>query len=133
MTVAGGTMIKHPYSMAASLAFLQHLKQQGPDLQSDLNQRTHQLVSDLNSYFLENKIPIHFEHFSSYYLPKFLADKRFEGLFYIYLRLAGLHIYMDYPCFLSAAHSNDDIEFMFNAFKTAATKMVNAGFIDTTQ
>lgn len=133
MTVSGGTMIKHPLAMAASIAFLQHLKERGPQLQENLNRRTHDFVQELNDYFQNKKLPIHIEHFSSYYFPRFKGDKRFEGLFYIYMRLSGIHIYMDYPCFLSTAHSDEDIANISKAFKLAAEKMLSVGFIEECQ
>ena len=37
---SGGTFIKHPLTLAAARAVLQHLDERGPSLQSDLNART---------------------------------------------------------------------------------------------
>lgn len=123
MTVAGGTMIKHPVSMAASLALLRHVKSEGQALYDAINAKTKRLVDALNNHFEQKNYPVHVENFASYYLPKFTGGKKFEGLFYIYLRSIGVHIYMDYPCFISTAHSDADIDFMISSFKEAADWM----------
>lgn len=129
MTVAGGTMVKHPLAMAAARAFLSHIKSEGPSLQKNLGLRTSKFVKNLNEYFKSEEIPIYLEHFSSYFLPKFTGDQRFEGLFYCYLRNKGVHVYLDYPCFLSTAHTDDDIAFLTDAFKSSAREMMDAGFL----
>jgi amino acid adenylation domain-containing protein len=130
MTVSGGTFIKHPLTLAAARALLRHLKECGPALQYGIAEKTHRLANTLNERFAKQQVPIHIEHFSSYFLPRFLTtERRFEGLYYCMLRNKGVHVYLDYPCFLSAAHSDADVDFLIEAFGQAALDMQEAGFL----
>jgi len=125
----GGTYAKHPYAMAAVLATLQHVKEQGPSLQEELNERTKNFAATLNTHFREQRLPIHIEQFSSYWVPRILGDRKFEPILFVCLRSLGVHTYVDYPCFLSTAHTSEDIEFLIEAFKKAARMMKDAGFL----
>jgi acyl transferase domain-containing protein/glutamate-1-semialdehyde aminotransferase len=122
-----GTFGKHPLSMVATLACLQHLKEAGPKLQQDLNARTTAFVARLNSMFKRERLPVHLEHFSSFFLPRVLGDRRFEALLFHHLRDRGVHIYLDYPCFLSTAHSDADVDFLVDAFLQSARALRDGG------
>ncbi len=129
MTVSGGTMIKHPIALAAAKAVLESLRTGDGDVQRRLNERTERFAAELNEHYRAQGIPIHLQYFSSFFLPTFTGDRRFEGLFFAYLRERGVHIYVQYPCFLSAAHSDADLVFLLDAFKAVAAEMVEAGFL----
>ena len=86
ITASGGTMIKHPLTLAASRAVLVHLREQGPSLQADLNRRTADAVAAINDAFAKDGLPIHVEHFSSFFRPTFVDATRFAGLFQFFLR-----------------------------------------------
>ena len=122
-----GTFGKHPLSMAATLACLRHLKETGPKLQEELNARTTAFVRRLNAMFKQERLPIHVEHFSSFFLPRVLGDRRFEAVLFHHLRNNGVHIYLDYPCFLSTAHSEADIDFLVDAFLRSARALRDGG------
>ena len=122
-----GTFGKHPLSMVATLACLRHLKEAGPKLQQNLNARTTAFVQRLNAQFKQERLPIHVEHFSSFFLPRVLGDRRFEAVLFQHLRHNGVHIYLDYPCFLSTAHTDADIDFLVNAFLCSVRALREGG------
>ena len=52
MTWFAGTFVRHPLALAAAKAVLESLKEQGPQLQENLNARTRQFADDLNAHFI---------------------------------------------------------------------------------
>ena len=128
VTFFAGTFIRHPLTLAAMKAVLQHLQQQGPGLQEDLNQRTTKLAATLNQLFEREQVPTRIEHFASFFYFAFPAEERFASLFYYFLRAKGIHILEGFPCFLSTAHTDADLERVVEAFKESVADMQNAGF-----
>ena len=122
-----GTFGKHPLSMVATLACLQHLKKSGPQLQEELNARTSAFVQKLNGLLREERLPLHVEHFSSFFLPRVVGDRRFEAMLFHHLRKNGVHIYLDYPCFVSTAHTDADLDFVVDAFLRSCRAMREGG------
>jgi glutamate-1-semialdehyde 2,1-aminomutase len=64
-TFFAGTYCKHPLSLAAAKAVLEHLKAQGNTLQTTLSDRTTQFVQKLNSCFANFQLPIKMANFGS--------------------------------------------------------------------
>ena len=78
ITFFGGTFIRHPLSLAASLAALKHLKKSGPELQEQLNGRASRFASDLNAHFAQRRVPIHLQHCGSMFYLGFLEEANFR-------------------------------------------------------
>ena len=130
VTRVGGTMVKHPLSMAAAKAVLDTLEEAGPELQRELNRRTTEFAERVNARFVSDGIPIHIEQFASFFKPIFLHDQEFEALLYGHLRDRGVHAYVDFPCFFSAAHTEEDISRVADAFEDAADEMSRYGLLN---
>ena len=130
ITASGGTMIKHPLTLAASRAVLTYLEEQGPSLQADLNRRTSEAVAAINEAYTRDGLPIHIEHFSSFFRPTFTVATRFAGLFQFYLRELGIHTNPPSPSFLSTAHTEADIQAIVDAYVAAGLEMGRNGFLD---
>jgi hypothetical protein len=109
---------------------LGHLLERGPSLQADLNRRTAQAVSAINDAYSIDGIPIHIEHFSSFFRPTFSQATRFAGLFHYYIREQGVHTNPPSPSFLSTAHTDADLEAVVEAYRVAGREMVRNGFLD---
>ena len=124
-----GTFAKHPLSMAAALATMQYLKAQGPALQDRTAAKTERMVTTLNRYFRDRQLPIHLEWFRTFFVPRVLGDRRYEPLFFVYLRNEGIHAYVDYPCFICTAHTDADIDAIIAAFTRAVDRMRQGGFL----
>jgi len=58
VTYFAGTFCRHPLALAAAKASLTHLKERGPSLQKDLNDKTTAFVDGLNRYLEEVGAPI---------------------------------------------------------------------------
>jgi amino acid adenylation domain-containing protein len=125
-TFFAGTFSKHPLAMATALAVLQEIKKQGPTLQEQLNQRTTHLVDTLNSYFEEQEVPIRMVHFGS--LFRFYYSSNLDLLFY-HLLEKGVYIWEGRNCFLSTAHTSEDIEYVIRAVKDSVKELQGGGFL----
>ena len=64
-TAFGGTFCQYPLAMAAALAVLEKIEQEGPALQAALNERTAQIADTLNAFFAEAEAPIKVTWFGS--------------------------------------------------------------------
>jgi acyl transferase domain-containing protein len=51
VTFLAGTFVRHLLAMAAAKAILSYFKQKGDELHTQLNQKSHQMVTTLNNYF----------------------------------------------------------------------------------
>jgi len=123
-TFFGGTFCQHPTSLATALAVLKHLKQQGPDLQDQLNKKTAYLAEQLNQFFINENIPIEVVYFSSLFRFKFSGNM--DVLFY-HLILQGIYVWEWRNCFLSTAHTDTDIETIIQAVKQSIHDMKKSG------
>ena len=130
VTFFAGTFVRHPLAVAAMRAVLQHFKEQGPELQERLNERTAGLVRRLNDLVGQHEIPTRIESFGSFFYFSFASAERFASLFYFYMRDKGIHIREGFPCFLTTSHSDADIEDIVRAFRESAIEMRQAGFFE---
>lgn len=127
VTFMAGTFVRHPLAMAASKAVLLYLKEKGAALQNTLNERSAALAQRLNALFEKNQVPTRIEYFASIFYFGFPAEFRFGSLFYYSLRLKGIHVLEGFPCFLTTAHSDVDIERLVTAFEETISEMKAAG------
>ena len=129
VTFFAGTFVRHPLALAAARSVLLHLKEQGPRLQLDLNQRTKTLAESLDRFFAERGVPSRVHHFASWFYFTFPHDARLGSLLYYSLRARGIHIQEGYPCFLTTAHSHADIAAIEKAFQEAVIEMQNSNVL----
>lgn len=128
VTFFAGTFIRHPLTLAAMKAVMQHFQMQGPSLQERLTERTTKLVKTINDFFEVQQVPTRIEHFASFFYFALPAEERFASLFYYFLRAKGIHILEGFPCFISTALTDADIETVVAAFKESVREMQAAGF-----
>ncbi|WP_084143620.1 hybrid non-ribosomal peptide synthetase/type I polyketide synthase [Methylocapsa acidiphila] len=129
VTFFAGTFVRHPLVLAAMWAVLNHLKEKGPALQEGLNARTAALVRRLNDLFQRRGVDVHIETCGSLFFFNLATVSRFSGLFYPHMLERGVYIQDHYPCFLTTAHSDADIEAIAEAFESSLIAMQNAGFL----
>ena len=129
MTFFAGTFVRHPLALAAAEVVLRHLKEQGPQLQRQLDQRTADLVEKLVAHVERVKAPVSITHFSSWFCITFPHDVPLASLFYMYLRDKGIHIWEGRAWFISTAHTDEDLERFVQAFKDSISEMQQADFL----
>jgi amino acid adenylation domain-containing protein len=123
VTFFAGTFVRHPLALAAARAVLLHLKQAGPQLQAGLNRRTASLAESLDRFFVERGVPTRVHQFASWFYFTFPHDARLGSLLYYSMRAKGIHIQEGYPCFLTTAHTQADLDAIERAFKDTIIEM----------
>ncbi len=123
VTFYAGTFMRHPLALAAVRASLEHIKSSGLSLQTDLAAKTTSLVTDLNSMFREFSYHSVIETFSSWFYMSAAAEPKLARLLYYHLREQGIHIQEGFPCFLTTAHTDADLAFVRQAFRTSLRQM----------
>jgi acyl transferase domain-containing protein/acyl-CoA synthetase (AMP-forming)/AMP-acid ligase II len=128
-TFFAGTFCKNPLTMAAAHAVLSEIKRRGPELQNTLTEKTEQLVRQLDQFYAEHDIPIKMVYFSS--LFRFSFRQNMDLLFY-HLQKNGVYIWEGRNCFLSDAHSEQDITQIVEAVKQSCLALKAAGYFERT-
>ncbi len=129
ITFMTGTYFQHPVIMAALLAALNHIKEQGPRLQEQLAEKTTYIAETLNAYFLEKRVPLSVVYMGSLFRLLYPADLRDIDLFFYHLLEKGVFICETRNCLLSTAHTDEDVEYIIRAFKESTDEMVAGGFL----
>ncbi|WP_075264469.1 MupA/Atu3671 family FMN-dependent luciferase-like monooxygenase [Streptomyces sp. Tue 6075] len=124
-TFIGGTYMQHPLSMAAARAVLTHLSEQGPGLQSGLNDRTQALADRLNTFFREEEFPLELAHFGSMFRFRHRADLE---LLYHHLQLRGVYVWEWRSFYLSTAHTEEDVNRVAEAVEGSLRELRDGGF-----
>ncbi len=129
VTFFAGTFVRHPLALAAAGATLAHLADAGPKLQADLNARTAAFARRVNADLDKQAAPVTLVHFGSLFYFQFAPDFQWASLLFFYLRLHGIHLWEGRPCFLSTAHTDDDLDALAEAFRRSVADMQAGGFL----
>ncbi len=129
VTYFAGTFVRHPLALVAAKAVLEHIEREGPELQATLTRTTAAMVDELNAFCRENGAPIVLKSFSSVWKVFFLEDHPMQDLLFAMMRNRGVHILDNFPCFMTTAHTAQDIGTIKTAFKEAVIELQEADFI----
>ncbi|WP_366294821.1 amino acid adenylation domain-containing protein [Paenibacillus sp. AN1007] len=125
-TFVGGTFCTHPLTMRVALKTIDYLESQGPALYEELNSKTDYLVHALNTFFKERKVPIYMVNFGS--LFRFVSFGDIE-LFFYHLNYRGLYVWEGRNCFMSTAHTYEDIDMIIRIVKETVSDLQRGGFL----
>ncbi len=128
VTYFAGTFVRHPLALAAAKASLLHLKAQGPALQKSLTAKAERLAGTLNAAFAQQQLPFFVAQFGSLWKLKFREEVPYSELLFVLLREKGLHVWDGFPCFMTEAHTEQEVTLMANLFLASVQEMVDAGF-----
>jgi len=123
VTFFAGTFVRHPLAIAAVHATLQYLKAQGPSLQDGVNRRTTRLAGELNAFFAQRGVKIHVAHFASQMFIRVQEAGELATLLFYHLRDRGIHVLENFPSYLTAAHSDEDVDHIIATFKDSVLEM----------
>jgi glutamate-1-semialdehyde aminotransferase len=129
VTYFAGTFVRHPLALAAAKAVLLHLKERGPALQRELTERTQRLAAELNEYFTSVGAPLKIKSFTSVWKAFYDADVHNVDLLFYMLRDRGIHIYDGFPCFMTTAHTDEDVSRIAKAFRESVAELQEGGFL----
>jgi amino acid adenylation domain-containing protein len=128
VTYFAGTFVRHPLALAAAKASLDYMKEKGIGLQQGLNQKTKSLVDKINAVCQHYKLPIVVVSYGSLWRTKFTKDVHYSELLFTLMREKGIHIQDGFPCFITDAFTNYEIETIANKFEESAVEMIEADF-----
>ncbi|MCH7403663.1 polyketide synthase [Belliella kenyensis] len=128
VTYFAGTFVRHPLSLVAAKAALEFLQKDGGKLQHVLTQKTSELAERLNQYLSSKSLPFDIVHFGSLWKFKPRFDVNYTELIFSLMREKGIQIYDGFPCFMTTAHTDEDIDFIANTFINAVEELLAVGF-----
>ncbi|MFY8033916.1 MAG: aminotransferase class III-fold pyridoxal phosphate-dependent enzyme, partial [Flexibacteraceae bacterium] len=132
VTYFAGTFVRHPLALAGAKASLELMKEGGEGLHHEMQNKTQYLVTRMNKFIEKLGLPMYVATFGSLWKikQKELALPYVE-LFFTLMREKGVHIWDLFPCFLTTAHTYDDIEFIAEVFEESINELITAGFLKT--
>ncbi|MFI9722810.1 aminotransferase class III-fold pyridoxal phosphate-dependent enzyme [Streptomyces sp. NPDC052396] len=128
-TVFAGTFSKHPLAMAAAHAVLTRVKEESPRLQDELNARAERLRTTLNAAFEQDRTPLRVERAGSLFRFVFGRGFGYPDLFFHHLLNRGIYVWEGRNCYLSTAHTDDDLTLITDAVLGTVADLAAAGFI----
>jgi glutamate-1-semialdehyde aminotransferase/acyl carrier protein len=132
ITLFGGTFFRHPLVMAAALAVLERLRA-NPGLQAELSEKTERLAVALDEVFAVEGFPGRIVRFGSLFTFRFPLEWWASNLLFFHLLLQGIYIWEGRICYLSTAHTPEDLEQIVAAFRASLRELRQGGFLPGTE
>ena len=127
VTFFAGTFIRHPLAIAAAHATLKYLIQEGPELQKRVSDRAGRFADRVNALFKKYELKIELPRFTSQMYLRNEEHRALAPLLGTHLRYRGVHILEGFPCYMTDAHSDEDVEHLVRAFTDSVEAMVEDG------
>lgn len=131
VTYFAGTFVRHPLAMAAMKEVLLYLKREGKPLYEKLNAKTLRLTEEVNAHSKQLGSPFKLVTFGSLFKGKWETEPQFTELLFALMRYKGVHIMDGFPCFLTLAYTDADVDFVIKCFKESLSELCSLGFIPT--
>ena len=129
VTFFAGTFVRHPLALAAATAVLDQLEKRGPALQKELAEKAATLTAKMNAILVQHGLALRWQNFSSLYYLAIPPELRYAPLLFTHMRLRGIHIWENRPCFLCAEHTAADLEQIASVFEESVAEMSKAGLL----
>jgi glutamate-1-semialdehyde aminotransferase len=130
LTYFAGTMVRHPLAMAAAKAVLTRIQAEGPAFQRDLGERTARAVEAIRTAVTYYGAPLRIPHFSSAFRVEVENAAPWMDLIFYHLRDRGVFIQEDRTWFLTAAHTEADMDLVVEAFRDSLAEMADGGLFE---
>src|SRR5215216_4662968 len=129
ITYFTGTYFKHPMIMPALWSSLNHIKERGLKLQEELDARTSYVVDELAAYLEKTRTPMRMARLGSLFRFLYPGDLKYIDLFYYHLLEKGIYLSETRNCFLSTAHTDEDLEQIIRIVKESVEEMRAGEFL----
>ena len=93
-----------------------------------MTDKTKRLADKLNEICTKHNLPTYIAQFGSLWKVKFKEELPYLELLFTLLREKGVHIWDGFPCFLTAAHTDKEVDFVVSKFEQSVDELVAAGF-----
>jgi glutamate-1-semialdehyde aminotransferase len=133
VTYFAGTFVRHPLALAAAKASLEYMKTKGKALQDALNEKTAYLAHALNEVCERHSLPMYSVHFGSLWKLKLKEEYPYNELVFALMRSKGIHIWENFPCFLTEAHAKADVDQIIHQFEQSVKELIRAELIPVAQ
>jgi amino acid adenylation domain-containing protein/FkbH-like protein len=130
VTFFAGTFVRHPLAMAAVKEVLLHLKAKGPEFWQGVKDRATRLATTVDQMFVEAGAPIRMPNFGSQMFIRVDENHKYANLFFFHLRNKGVFLLEGFPTYMTAAHTDEDIDYVIAAFRESIAEMQAGGFFD---
>jgi glutamate-1-semialdehyde aminotransferase len=133
-TYTAGTYVKNPLALAAMRSILTEMKEKGKIIQENLNANTDQLVEKITNVFNKHEVPFEIKAFGSFFRFSQAGNLSFVykpvelDLFSYHMIYNGIYLWEGGTCFLSTAHTAEDIEKIVEAADKSIQQMLAGGF-----
>ena len=108
---------------------LDQLEKRGPALQKELAEKAATLTARMNAVLEQHGLGLRWQSFSSLYYLAIPPELRYAPLLFTHMRLRGVHIWENRPCFLCAEHTAADLEQIAAIFEESVAEMSKAGLL----
>lgn len=138
--IDGDARSPNPLSIAAAETFLGEIEKRCGNVaqscdgctcfQRSLDEKASRLADTLNVFFREERLPVVIDTFGSFFRFRFIDGDRSvtEALFFILLRMEGVETRSQGDCFLSTAHTDEDIGSVIAGVKASMSNLQRSGF-----
>jgi hypothetical protein len=76
----------------------------------------------------KENLPLTVVGYGSLWRLKFLEEIPYSELLFTLMRLKGIHVLDGFPCFMTDAHTEEDVDTMIAKFGESIAEMTEAGF-----
>ena len=128
VTYFAGTFVRHPLALASAIASLTYMKEKGPTLQQELNNKGNRITENLNSEIGKRNLPFIAVNYGSLWRIKHHEEIPYSELMFTLMREKGVHILDGFPCFITEAITHNEIDYIVKCFAESMDEMIRAGF-----
>lgn len=133
VTYFAGTFVRHPLALAAAKASLLHMREAGPSLQQSLNNKTSWLANSMNNLIQKDQLPMSVVYFGSLWKIKWTEDILCGELLFTLMREKGIHIWDGFPCFMTEAHTETDLQTILRCFTESIHELREATILPSSK
>ncbi|MEV7013093.1 aminotransferase class III-fold pyridoxal phosphate-dependent enzyme [Streptosporangium sp. NPDC051022] len=133
-TLFGGTFQKHPLSVSAARAVLDHIEARGPALYEELNGRAKRVTDALAEIIRTEELPYTIASFGSLWRVEYRGASSFYQplqleMLYQSLLADGVYVWEGRTFFLSTAHDDRDVDQLLEAVERGVDRLREAEFL----
>ncbi|BCX47077.1 phosphatase:FkbH-like protein [Haloferula helveola] len=128
VTFFAGTFVRLPLAMAACHAVLKHVQSQPAEYWESIGKRADRLAGTVDRMFRDHGIDVRMVNFNSQMYLRIGDGAKHGNLIYYHLREKGVFAMEGLPFYLTAAHTDADVDFVINAFRETIDELQAGGF-----